>query len=180
MSLFNKKPKKRGEKLAELPKLPGLPELPKLPEMPGEESSLPKLPKYPKTMLGEKFSQDMIKENVTGKKEVEARADEFVKEQMMPEPQEIKPSKDFKPSPPPKMGRIKSPKKPIFIRIDKFEESLRIFREAKEKIFGIEKLLSDIKQLKADEEKELAAWEAEIQAIKNQIDIVERDIFSKI
>ncbi len=182
MGLFNKKNKKEGKtekqpiKLPELPKLSKLPDLPKLPE---SETKLPQLPRYPSTKLGDKFSQSMIKENVTGEKEDEIRADEFVKEQMMPLSQKIKPSK-LKPEFPSKIEKINPRKKPVFIRIDKFEESLKIFEDTKEKIYSMEKLLSEIKQLKEMEDRELSDWGAEIQTIKNQIEKVERDIFSKI
>ena len=68
----------------------------------------------------------------------------------------------------------------VFIKIDKFEESLKIFELTKNKISEMEKLLEDIKELKEKEEKELDYWMAEIQTIKNQTEKVERDIFSKL
>ena len=69
---------------------------------------------------------------------------------------------------------------PVFIRIDKFEEGLQVFEKAKEKISEMEKMLRDIKRIREEEEKELDFWENEIQKIKEQIEKVDRDIFSKI
>jgi len=69
---------------------------------------------------------------------------------------------------------------PVFIRIDKFEESLRIFKETKDKLDEIESLLNQTKELKDKEEEELSSWEKEIQDMKSQIDRVDRDIFSKV
>ncbi len=69
---------------------------------------------------------------------------------------------------------------PIFIRIDTFEESLKIFESTKNRIFEIEKMLRDIKRLKEEEEKELEMWEQEIQNLKQQIEKVDQDIFSKV
>ena len=68
----------------------------------------------------------------------------------------------------------------VFVKIDKFEESLKIFELTKNKIVEMEKMLEDIKELKEKEEKELDYWMAEIQTIKNQTEKVERDIFSKL
>ena len=41
-------------------------------------------------------------------------------------------------------------------------------------------MLRDIKTIKEEEEKELEGWEKEIQTIKEQIEKVDKDIFSKI
>lgn len=180
MSLFNKKEKKEEEKLPKLPSLPKLPELKESPKL-----KLPKLPAYPTTQLGEELSKNTIKEAINGKKEEEVETNDFVEKQMMSKPLELKlnkklnsninkiiPSKEYK-------SKIKQ-KGPIFIRVDKFQESLEIFEEAKDKIMEMEKMLEEIKQIKENEEKELSAWENEILLIKNQIEKVEKDIFSKI
>ena len=69
---------------------------------------------------------------------------------------------------------------PIFIRIDKFEESLKIFSRVKDKISDIEKLLNETKDLKNKEEEELSSWEEAVQKLKLQIEKVDEDIFSKV
>ena len=69
---------------------------------------------------------------------------------------------------------------PVFIRLDKFEESLGIFERIKEKIMDIEKMLKETQDIKDKEEKELKSWEEELKSIKNQIEKVNQDIFSKI
>jgi len=69
---------------------------------------------------------------------------------------------------------------PIFIRIDKFEEGLKVFEKTKEKVIEIEKTLRDINKIKEAEEKELENWEEEIRDIKTHIEKVDQDIFSKI
>ncbi len=188
MALFGRKKKKRELEEDELPKLPELPKLSRLPGFTREEDYsemiVPQLPRYPATKLGDKFSQNTIREAVTGKKEEEVEADEFDEEeidetQMMSKlpklksfPSEIEiPSRTkFKPK----------SKSPVFIRVDKFEQALGIFNQAKEKIYEMEKLLSEINELKRKEEKELSDWSVEIQSMKNQIEKVEEDIFSKV
>lgn len=69
---------------------------------------------------------------------------------------------------------------PVFIRIDKFEASLKIFEKVKKQITEIEKSLKDIEDIKLEEEKQLATWKSEIIKIKEQIEKVDRDIFSNI
>ena len=154
--------------------------------------------------------ESQIKEAISGEKGKMFEADEFVREQMMSEqevkpsdfarfnsegefeksergreqsrlgfPHKMEmPSKDFETrnwqeSKTKKTGQV-------FIRIDKFEESLKIFEITKSKIVEMERTLEDIKKLKEKEEKELSYWMAEIQTIKNQTEKVEKDIFSKL
>jgi hypothetical protein len=69
---------------------------------------------------------------------------------------------------------------PVFIRIDKFEESLKLFEETKIQIDEIEKMIKETKELKDKEEEELIHWEENIQSIKQQVEKVDKDLFSKI
>lgn len=165
--------------------MPSLPELPELKEVKKEkrEFSLPQLPSLPSTSLGEKFSRNMIKEAVTGGKEEIGGANEFERGRMMHSPEiprtrEIEESyvpEQFMPA----MKRVKD-KEPIFIRIDKFEESLKVLENTKNKIYEIERVLKEIRETKEKEERELTAWEEEIQKIKQQIERVDSEIFSKV
>ena len=66
------------------------------------------------------------------------------------------------------------------LRIDKFQESLRIFEKARDRVKEIEKLLGNVKRLKEEEERELGEWESEIQSIKSGIEKINEDIFSRI
>jgi len=69
---------------------------------------------------------------------------------------------------------------PIFIRIDKFEDAMRIFNDTKRQLSEIESILEHIKRVKEDEEKEIRGWENNLKNMKSQIEKVDRDIFSKI
>ena len=191
MGLFNKKKgvKKEEEKkeFSSLSALPKLPKLPELTESDNEEEQVYKLPSFPSNSIGKKFSSNTIKEAVAGEKEDEFLANDFMDEdekRMMQEParrsfieeigEEPQKSKRF--------GRVKEKTiiEPIFIRIDRFEEALKVFNEAKKKIFEIERILEDIRKEKEKEEDELKTWENEIRSMKEQIEKVDRDIFSKI
>jgi hypothetical protein len=191
MGLFKKKEKKEEKK--EPPKLPELPRLPEIPESrngPSKEFSVPEkrrikeskeqipmLPSFPNGSLGNKFSQNTIKEAVTGKKEVSGvEVDEFPEEeiQMMPKPPIKEKRREFYPK-----SETGKETEPIFIKIDKFEESFRTFEGIKNQISEIENMLKDLKGIKEKEEKELEFWEGEIKQIKEKIERIDRNIFSK-
>ncbi len=188
MGLFKKKEKKEEKK--EIQKLPELPKLPEIPETEdinepfeepfnSEENRIPMLPSFPNGSLGNKFSQDTIKEAVAGKKEVMGvEADEFPEDeiQMMPKPP-IKGRKTIKRF----YTEVETGKEtePIFIRIDKFEEGFRTFEGVKKQVSEIENMLKDLKNIKEKEEKELEFWEGEIKQIKEKIEKIDRNIFSK-
>lgn len=71
-------------------------------------------------------------------------------------------------------------KEPVFIRIDKFEDALKTFEKTKKEVMEIEKVLKDINDVRNDEDKELASWQNNLVKIKEQIEKVDADIFSKI
>ena len=217
MGWFKKNKEEKQEdsaKLPELPKLPGLSQE----GISEEDYKLPSLPRYPANSLGDKFSQNTIKEAVSGEKEdfeeeMEDEANESEEMEEMPRlpkgplTKEIRapvrnpslPSlkemeKEFQPmetlriptaSKPrtrelDRFSQVETNEEPVFIRIDKFEESLKIFDKIKKQITGVEKLLSDIKDTKEQEEKELENWESKLGEMKNQIEDVDKNIFSKL
>lgn len=182
MGLFSKKEKKEEF---------GIPELPELPDMPDHDFSdmnedfdeeVHELPSFPTTNMGEKFSRNSIKSAISGYDEDDDERDY----EMIPKPKRM-PEITRRAVPSEKMPQrfmereVKTKETgPVFIRIDKFEEALKIFRETKEKIDDLEKLLEETRELKEKEEGELSTWETEIQGMKQQIEKVDQDIFSKI
>lgn len=191
MGLFSKK---EEEKKESVPALPELPKLPSLPRMEIQEEILPQLPSFPKNNIGEKLSQNTIKEAVRGEKEEEIEVPEeddfsYRENQMIRRTPRKEPAQYTMPL---KLSvRKEIPEgfedagkkimelEPIFVRIDRFEESRRIFEKTKEQISSIERALNKIKAIKQEEDKELSQWEQEILNIKDKISKVERDIFSK-
>jgi len=193
MGLFKKK-----EKVIEKKGVPPLPKLPRLPDFPRLEDQDPSLkrpsplPGFPSNSLGKKFSQESIRDAVTGKKEGVggSEMDEFETVGEMEEPlkrnvrelpyEDTEEYEDEEPMGIPKTKMMRVEAEPVFIRIDKFEEGLRIFEETKRKIAEIEKILGETKRIKEKEDRELQDWGNELRAIKNQIEKIDRDIFSKI
>ena len=184
MGLFKKERKNKKEKeRGGIPRLPELPpRLPELPEFSGIGESfgedIPQLPSFPNGSLGNKFSQDTIKKAVTGKKEAEdIYADEFVEEEMQRMRRPLVREREY--SQFEKQTAVKETE-PLFVRIDKFEESSKILEEVRKKISDIEKMFRDIKKIKEDEENELGFWEEEITKIKEKIEKIDKNIFSKL
>jgi hypothetical protein len=178
MGLFKKK--EESKKQIEFPELPKLPEIPKLPDLPEIsnfekfEEKLPQLPSFPQGDLGDKFSQNTIKEAVTGEKEDVVRANEMEEEfPMMPRPHIINNEENYP-------EKSKNESEPIFIRIDKFEEGSKTFDEIKKKVGEIEKILSGVKQIREEEEKEIQSWVEEITLIKDKLEKVNENLFSKV
>ena len=211
MGWFTKDKKKEEEKIPSLPKLPELPKinsdnsldkefdlhkvhkenLPQLPESEEDDRTLHRLPSYPGGKLGDKFSQNTIKEAVSGEKKGDVgSADDFEeldldsKVRTMHEPLKTPKVKEIEKEDIPhefkEAARKVQEAEPVFIRLDKFEEGVQIFHNTKARMSEIEQLLKDTKRLKEEEEKELENWEAEIEAIKTEIEKVEKNIFSKI
>lgn len=187
MGLFSKKEEKKKD--SEVGELPQLPDFPKLDDY-NFNSELPQLPSFPDSSMGNKFSQSTIKQAVTGKKMVEEEFDE--KDFADYEPDEEVETNLQKPLVSPKKvsfrqesGSEEMPQmirrtEPLFIRIDKFEESIEIIKKTKNQIGEIEKMLSDIKEIKDKEAKELEYWESEIRSIKDRIEKINSNLFSRI
>ena len=186
MGIFNKKEKKED---SEIPALPRLPRLSDFTDM--EDQPIHQLPSFPSNSLGKKFSRDSIKDAVSGERGDQGfYADEVSDNEMrmMREPlrrpmiEEV--DEDEESGFPAKTERMKDTfrqeAEPVFVRIDKFEEGLKIFSGIKNKISEIERILEETKRLKEKEEAELRSWENELKRIKVEIEKMGNDIFSKI
>ena len=185
MGFFTKTKEAKEERLS-LPDLPRLPEIDTFEE--NEERRIHKLPSLPHNSLGTKFSQDTIKGAVSGEREddfADADEPEFEEDdmRMMQEPlRQPMTSEIDEDMPPIRRGfaNARDSTEPIFVRIDLFEDALKVFSEAKKKVVDIERDLSDIKRVREKEDAELREWENEVKSMKNQIEKVEREVFSKI
>lgn len=180
MGWFNKKEKEQDRNSS-------LPELPEFESVP--QPVISQLPSFPNNPLAEKFSQSTIKEAVSGGKEVwgDQRVNEFEEDrnQRMPEPPQIEhgPKKFVREAfekPEPRIKKIGKKEEKIFIRLDKFEDSLHNIREIQDRIEEIEKILEETKGIKDRENAEIAEWEKATIELKTKIERVERDIVSKV
>jgi hypothetical protein len=194
MGWFGKDKKKElEEKSFSLPELPRLPEFPDIRETESERIKKPlhQLPSFPPSSIGEKFSRNTIKDAISGeegdKNKYELEEDEeetFTPPMNKPLIKEIpRPEILSEPVRKSNLGEISGKIKniePVFIRIDKFEESLQIFEKTKKKISEIEEMLRDIQNIREKEDEELQVWENNMKKMKEDIEKVDQDIFSKI
>jgi len=178
MGLFSKNKKEEQKfSLSELPKMPSLPRM----DHYDSDESIPQLPSLPSSSFGEKFSQNAIKDAVSGSswgkggdEEEEADESEYETRMMHEPPRKSLVQEDHKR----KMDGKRN--EPVFVRIDKFEESMDVFEKAEKKISEMEEVFRDIRKLKEEEERELDSWETKIQSVKKQIEKIDSEIFSKI
>jgi len=189
---FDKK-RKKEEKVPELPELPELPPLPEihpspkisesqLPPLPAKEkkpeikNELPPLPSFPVTRAGEQVSREIVKQAIkepTETKEIMPRTREIENEPIQTQAKTIVQPvvKETKPE-------IKV--EPIFVRIDKYQESIAKFQDIKKRLLEIENLLRNVKEIKAREETQLQEWQREIEEAKLKLDSIDKTIFQKL
>lgn len=197
MGLFGKKEKKSESAI------PSLPNLPKLPDFPNMDENIRQLPSFPSNSIGKKFSQDSIKDAVSGERGgsgfyADDSSDE--EERMTQEPLGMPLTKELDEGSeepiitheptinrePTKKGVVKEKNvfrqeaEPVFVRIDKFEDALKIFDSIKSQISDIERMLAETKKLKEKEDTELQSWEDELKKMREEIERIGTNIFSKV
>ena len=75
--------------------------------------------------------------------------------------------------------KVKS-SQPVFIRIDKFQKALEIIDETQDKITEMKKNLNEIKKIREEEDAELESWDNEISKLKEKIEKIDDDLFSRV
>jgi len=186
MGLFSKKEKKSE---TDIPALPRFPRLPDFPDM--DDRTIHQLPRFPSNSFGKKFSRDSIKDAVSGERgDGNFYADEFSDDEMrmmrepLRKPMTEEMEEDTEAEFPGRTERMREvfrqEAEPVFVRIDRFEEGLKIFEGIKSQISEIERVLAETKRLKEREDAELHSWENELKRMKGEIEKMGRDIFSKV
>lgn len=133
------------------------------------QSKIPEMPKMPYSPPKTREIDDVRPQKM--RLELPPRKQEIEE----PEDFEEEPAEKYKPS----IMRTKKTE-PVFIRIDKFEESLKALEKTKKQLSEIENSLEEITKIKSEEQRELDAWMSEIIKVKEQIEKIERDVFSQI
>jgi len=193
MGLFNKK-----EDVPEIPTAPSLPDLPKIPREEAKKE-LPELPSFPTTPKNENFNQEMVKTAVADSSPPEEKESEVSIPEIPTVPESKRESESSLFSPPklefptPSIQKeeisitpqlVQTPitrdSDPIFVRIDKFQDSQKNFNSVKQKVGEIESVLRKIKEVKMKEESELKAWTDDVEKIKTKLAEIDADIFSQI
>lgn len=68
---------------------------------------------------------------------------------------------------------------PVFVKVDEYKEVLDIIEVIKTKISSAEKVLAEVKRLKDEEDRELAAWSNNLSEITSKIDDIDTTVFGK-
>ncbi len=184
MGLFNREKGVRSENIPRLPSLPDISaydELPELPQLPPQnfqkKFEAQPLPSFPKNQFGDSLGIQAIKssinsENMGSFSSSDRRAIEFPEKSILSnqDVQETLNQSSFS----------SSGKEPVFVKLDRFQESVRKFHEIKEKVGKMEETLRDIRMTREKEENEMKNWETEVQLIKEKVKIIESSLFRKI
>ena len=70
--------------------------------------------------------------------------------------------------------------KPIFVKIDKFRESISYLGDIKEKLRSASSLLQNIKEIRQKEDQELQSWERELEGLKIKLEGIDKKLFSDV
>jgi hypothetical protein len=69
--------------------------------------------------------------------------------------------------------------KPVYVRLDKFQDARESLEIVKVKLREIDQLLRTLRDVKTKEDQELSSWEKEVESIKARINSISTDIFEK-
>jgi len=92
-------------------------------------------------------------------------------------------TKDQKKSPMPFMPKKimmdegKKTNRPIFIKIDKYEEAIDHISSVKDKVKEIEQIVENLKKIKKEEDQALDEWKDSLNQIKEKLSIVDKNLF---
>ena len=67
--------------------------------------------------------------------------------------------------------------KPLFVKMDKYKEAMKVLDELKLKIDDAEILIKSIEDIKSEEEAKLQAWKKDLQNIKEKLNSIDNDLF---
>ncbi len=161
-----------------LPKLPRFPEFPRL-----EDYKNQSLPKFPSSQLGEQMANDAIKDSIKSKMAFPGEQEDDLELGELEEPPTFEKIKKAEQEAIREVEEIEKQlpkKKSVFVKIEKFRESYKIFNDVKDKVQEIEGLLSEIKDVKKREEYELEQWKEEMAKLKEKMGKIDEKLFSKI
>lgn len=178
MPLFKARKKEDIERGFSLPELPAFPEINEIKEAlrPSGEVIPPlppyqayqALPSYPSPVQAQPLQKPDIKKTQEIGPPIELT-------------QEIEPLQTTAMQPiTERVERVVMGREPIFIKIDRFKESLENFELIKQKIDEIDELLKQTREIRQKEQEEFDAWEHEILEIKEKVNSIDEKLFSKI
>jgi len=140
-----------------------------------EELKVHELPSFPNDEFSDKIAQQAIKDNVYEghSKPMHMELDEDSEDNLRTIEINERVSEESS-------TKTVSPTKPIFVRLDKFNNGISNLNQIKKTVSMLDQLTSDLKEIKDREEKELRDLENEIQEIKTRLNLIEQDVFNQV
>ena len=68
-------------------------------------------------------------------------------------------------------------RKPLFIKIDKYEDAVMVLNSIRDKLEDASRVISDLRQIRKDEDEQLDEWSEHIRAIKEKLMSVDSMLF---
>ncbi len=149
-----------------------LPSLPEFPKLPGESS----LPFYDE-QLHESKEQSLS--NLPPKSDFaksQATPDFFEKKVISPRFDKELDFDELTPRRSP-LTLEKKDEKPVFVKIDKYRESMKSLDSIKSKLEEADNLLKTLTKLRQDEERELEDWQNSLNEIRQKLLKIDKDLF---
>ena len=78
--------------------------------------------------------------------------------------------------------RLKSSpvERPVFVKIEKFQDSVEQLRQIKERIRRASSMLDKLREIRMREEQELAAWERDLAELKQKLEMLDKKLFTDV
>ena len=164
MGLFSRK-KKEAKKIDELPPLPEIPRFEPRPvsniEMPSYEPAMTAIKKE----VGEpQIEPSRIDLAIPMRKPSET----IIRKSLIEE----RPIAEQRPE-----TRYSKEEKPVFVKIDKYRDALRMIEDIKSKIEGAEKSISELESIKNSEQRNIESWKSDLNEIKSKLLDIDKNLF---
>lgn len=159
MGLFSKKKEDKGLS-GQVPNSTAIQEFPEFPMH--EEANFPEFPSY----------EPSISEI---KSEVSKGSDDFEVPKRDSKVDRRLPSVDLEAKP--DNTRRFDESKPLFVQIDKYKDVVNTIQAIKSKMRDLEELISNLENIKVEEDKKLDSWKRDVQNIKEKILSIDKDLF---
>lgn len=152
----------------------------------GQELEIPKFPEpnIPEDKHEEQQAQVELPKPVAQIKKAVSRPAPR-REVRMPEPVRMKQAPEEPRFPEPSFmrqdfsgeGSMMDADKPLFVKIEKYQEAMSTIKAVKEKLKDAQLVISKLERIKLEEDKEIQAWGRDIEAIKDKMINIDQILF---
>ncbi|MBI2670898.1 hypothetical protein HYX18_02900 [Candidatus Woesearchaeota archaeon] len=188
MALFRKKKSNEKESLKDFPDFPSTfaPDL-RFPEFPAyQEDDNPF--KEPSAMSSEEFKsseKENSYESLLDRPLAQSRSEDISPRQMgfqqrispMPPMPDMMESRPFSGMQSQDDRHIFHEDKPLFVKIDDYEEAIYTLDKIKSKLKEADRILDELNKIRAEEERQLEEWKRDLASVKEKLLIIDKQLF---